>query len=87
MSINKALLALALGLALVACTNKQQAADSAADAANSAADAQQAADNAAATGAAPAADAAHRRSRRRGGRTSRSMRCWGRRGCCPTSTW
>jgi hypothetical protein len=30
MSINKALLAMALGLALAACTNQQQAADSAA---------------------------------------------------------
>ena len=32
MTINKALLALAMGLALAACTNQQQAEDSAADA-------------------------------------------------------
>ena len=58
MATNKALLALALGLALAACTNKQQAADSAADAANAATDAQQAADNTAATGDTAAANAA-----------------------------
>ena len=50
MTINKALLALALGFALAACTNQQQAEDSAAEAADAAGEAQQAADNAAATG-------------------------------------
>ena len=58
MTTNKALLALAMGLALAACTNKQQAADSAADAADAATEAQQAADNTAATGDTAAADAA-----------------------------
>src|SRR5688500_14105763 len=58
MSINKALLAVALGIALAACTNQQQAADSAAEAADAAGEAQQAADNAAATRDAAAADAA-----------------------------
>ena len=58
MSINKALLALAMGFALAACTNSQQAADSAAEAADDAGEAHQAADNAAATGKATAADAA-----------------------------
>jgi hypothetical protein len=45
MSLNKTLLALALGLALstTACTNKQQADNAAADAQESAADATQAA--------------------------------------------
>ena len=42
MNINKALLALALGLALTACSNKEQAADSAAEAQQSAASAQEA---------------------------------------------
>src|SRR6478736_5117410 len=59
MTTNKALLALAMGLALAACTNKQQAADSATDAANAAqasADAASAAANAASTSA-DAADA------------------------------
>ena len=62
MSLNKTLLALALGLALTACTNKDQAAsaatdakESAADATQAAADAQAAAANAAGT---PTADAA-----------------------------
>ena len=55
MTTNKALLALAMGLALAACTNKQQAADSAADASTAATEAQQAADNTAATG-----DTAHK---------------------------
>ena len=50
MTINKALLALAMGLALAACSNQKEAENSAADAANSATEAQQAADNAAATG-------------------------------------
>src|SRR6478672_7126671 len=58
MTTNKALLALAMGLALAACTNKQQAADSAADASTAATEAQQAADNTAATGDTAAADAA-----------------------------
>ena len=40
MSINKALLAAALGLALAACTNSQQASDSAAEASQAAGEAQ-----------------------------------------------
>ena len=48
MSLNKTLLALALGLALTACTNKDQATEAAADANESAADATQAAADAAA---------------------------------------
>ena len=59
MTINKALLAIAMGLALAACTNQEQAADSAAEAADAATEAQQAADNAAMTGDMAAADAAH----------------------------
>jgi hypothetical protein len=39
MSINKILLAMALGLALTACSNKEQAADSAAEASAAATDA------------------------------------------------
>src|SRR6476659_7646350 len=58
MTTNKALRALAMGLALAACTNKQQAADAAADANAAATDAQQAADATAATGDTAAADAA-----------------------------
>ena len=58
MTINKALLAIAMGLALAACTNQEQAADSAAEAAEAAAEAQQAADNAAMGGDMGAADAA-----------------------------
>ena len=58
MSINKALLALALGVALAACTNQDQAADSAAEAAEAAGEAQEAAADAAMTGDAAAADAA-----------------------------
>src|SRR5690606_4454671 len=58
MTINKALLAIAMGLALAACTNQEQAADSAAEAADAATEAQQAADNAAMTGDMAAADAA-----------------------------
>src|SRR3546814_9778030 len=50
MTINKALLALAMGCALAACSNQQQADDSAADAADAAAAAQTAADEAAAAG-------------------------------------
>src|SRR3546814_1250687 len=50
MTINKALLALAMGFALAACSNQQQADDSAADAADAAAAAQTAADEAAAAG-------------------------------------
>src|SRR3546814_3561795 len=50
MTINKALLALAMGFALAACSNQQQAGDSAADAADAAAAAQTAADEAAAAG-------------------------------------
>ena len=44
MSMNKALLALAMGLALAACSNQKQAEDSATEAANAATEAQQAAD-------------------------------------------
>ena len=40
MTINKALLAVAMGLALAACTNQDQAADSAAEAATAATEAQ-----------------------------------------------
>ena len=58
MTINKALLALALGLALTACTNKQQAEEAVAEAGEAATDAQVAADAAAASGDAAAADAA-----------------------------
>src|SRR3546814_16211551 len=50
MTINKALLALAMGFALAACSNQQQADDAAADAADAAAAAQTAADEAAAAG-------------------------------------
>src|SRR5690606_17973360 len=57
MTINKALLAIAMGLALAACTNQEQAADSAAEAADAATEAQQAADNAAMIGDMAAADA------------------------------
>src|SRR3546814_5799247 len=49
MTINKALLALAMGFALAACSNQQQADDSAADAADAAAPAQNAAAQAAAS--------------------------------------
>ena len=41
MSINKLLLAMALGLALTACSNQEQAADATADAAQATADAAQ----------------------------------------------
>ena len=58
MTINKALLAIAMGLALAACTNQEQAADSAAEASEAATEAQQAADNAAMAGDMGAADAA-----------------------------
>ena len=51
MSLNKTLIALALGLALTACTNKDQADKAASDAQESAADATQAAADAAATDA------------------------------------
>ena len=50
MSINKILLAMALGLALTACSNHEQAADATADAAAAADAAQASADAAAATG-------------------------------------
>ena len=49
MTMNKALIALALGFALAACSNQDQAADAAADAAATATEAQAAADAAAAT--------------------------------------
>ena len=58
MSINKILLAMALGLALTACTNQQQADEAVAEAAEASVDAQAAADAAAASGDAAAADAA-----------------------------
>jgi hypothetical protein len=61
MSINKLLIALALGVALAACSKSEPAADAAADANAAAADAQAAADSAATAAdaaAAPAADAA-----------------------------
>ena len=58
MTMNKALLALAMGLALAACSNQKQADDATADAASSAVEAQAAADAAAVTGDAAAADAA-----------------------------
>ena len=57
MTFNKALLALAMGFALVACSNQQQAEDSAAEAAEAAGEASEAAANAAAAGDAGAADA------------------------------
>src|SRR5690606_818337 len=57
MSINKLLIALALGLALAACSNSEQAQDAAAAADTAAAEAQAAADAAAAEGS-EAADAA-----------------------------
>lgn len=50
MTMNKTLLALALGFALAACSNSPQADGSAAEATDAAGEAQQATDNAAATG-------------------------------------
>src|SRR3546814_5750970 len=58
MTFNKALLALAMGFALVACSNQQQAEDAAAEASEAAGEASEAAANAAATGDAMATDAA-----------------------------
>ena len=55
MTMNKALLALAMGFALAACSNSQQAADSAAEATEAAGEAQEAANNTAATGCSPVA--------------------------------
>src|SRR5690606_17165298 len=58
MTFNKALLALAMGFALAACSNQQQAEDSAVEAGEAAHEAQEAAANAAATGDMMAAEAA-----------------------------
>ena len=59
MSINKILLAMALGLALTACTNKEQAAEATAEASEAAMDAADSAEQAAAAAenAAASADA------------------------------